>query len=91
LAAIDVSNVFFQEILTGSHPYREFKFDAEALNHIINRKVPMRPEDVSVIVDDELWAICQECWKWKAADRPSMRIVADNVTDAHDQRKCPKD
>jgi hypothetical protein len=82
--------VSFKEISTGNRPYRESKFDAEALHHIISGKVPMRPEDASLILDDEIWAICEECWKQKAADRPSMRTVADNVTAAHDQRRSPK-
>jgi serine/threonine protein kinase len=73
------SNISFKEILTGYRPYHETRIEVDVLHLIMDAQMPLRPRDVSHIPDDNMWAICQRCWKKNPSDRPSMRAVARMV------------
>jgi hypothetical protein len=86
-----MSNVVFKEILSGKRPYHELIIDSVVLKHILTGKVPSRPADVSLVLDDEMWATCRDCWKLEPAYRPSMRTVTFKVIAAHTRQEDRSD
>ena len=67
------------QIYTGKRPYAGYR----ALDTLINATVgrlPKRPEDSTEIeLDDDMWALIQDCWKYDPSQRPDMDAVVNRL------------
>lgn len=66
------------ELLTGHHPFLEWRRDAAVIRAVINHLQPKRPTGpvVQLWLTDELWILMQQCWSRVASSRPSMELIA---------------
>ena len=42
---------------------------------IISNKLPRKPENATIARLDELWDVCERCWKTNPEDRPKMEFI----------------
>ncbi|KAF8163093.1 TKL/TKL-ccin protein kinase [Crassisporium funariophilum] len=65
------------ELLTGKHPFADYKRDAQVIHGIVVlKKTPSRPNGaVCPWLSDELWSLMQKCWLKDAHSRPSMAVA----------------
>jgi len=70
------------ELLTGKHPFAEYKHDAQVIFSIMmQEQMPSRPVNggASLWLSDGLWSLMQGCWHKDAQSRPSMAQNAFSV------------
>ena len=68
----------FQELFTSEHPYRELKNEVQVILTVHKCGIPERP-DPHCGLNDDLWNLCNDCWRKNPALRPSMQDNAKRL------------
>ena len=42
---------------------------------ILSNKLPRKPENGTTARLDELWDVCERCWRTSPGDRPKIKLV----------------
>ena len=63
-----------QEILTREVPFKELN-DIQVMKAIVSNKLPEKPENGTIARLDELWNVCEGCWRTNPGDRPKIELV----------------
>ncbi|TDL21780.1 kinase-like protein [Rickenella mellea] len=76
------------ELMTGKPPFSDIRMDGAVMMAIAKGQIPQRPiENVSERgLDDTLWALMQECWKFDPALRPNIGHLARYFQQRHGVR-----
>lgn len=60
---------------------------------IINGELPILSEELSnciLALDNSLWSLCHDCWKFKADDRPEMEMIKSTLLHMDVQSRAEK-
>lgn len=60
---------------------------------IINGELPILSEELSnciLALDNSLWSLCHDCWKFKADDRPEMEMIRSTLLHMDVQSRAGK-
>ena len=68
-----------QEVLTGVHPYQEVTNHTFVYQHIVKRKLPIRPINVDGL-DDNMWRLFLNCCAHKPPKRHTISAVAERLS-----------
>ncbi|KAJ7036274.1 kinase-like domain-containing protein [Mycena alexandri] len=65
------------EILTGKAPFYEIHHDMGVAMKVVRGERPSRPD--TILPDDNLWLLIQDCWAQNSANRPSLTQVIQRL------------
>lgn len=74
---VKVSRIY-QELFTSNHPYNELKNEVQVILAVHKGILPMRPEP-SCGINDDIWELCNDCWRKNPALRPSMQAITKRL------------
>lgn len=72
------------ELLTGKHPFADYRRDAQVIfSIVVQKQTPPRPVDngACLWLSDGLWSLMQGCWHKDAQSRPTMAQVTSHMTE----------
>lgn len=76
----------FKELLSGNIPYYDMAMGGQVVMAIYRGKLPEKPENLQPFeVFDQLWEICQSCWK----EDPALRPTADQLMHTLEEMREP--
>ncbi|KAJ7880856.1 kinase-like domain-containing protein [Mycena leptocephala] len=65
------------EILTGKAPFYEMRNDIAVIMSVLSGKRPSLPN--TILPNDSLWLLLQDCWAQNSANRPSLTQVIQRL------------
>ncbi|KAJ7920371.1 kinase-like domain-containing protein, partial [Mycena leptocephala] len=65
------------EILTGNVPFSEMRNDMQVIMSVVSGARPSRPN--TILPNDSLWLLLQDCWAQNSANRPSLTQVIQRL------------
>ncbi|KAF5353078.1 hypothetical protein D9758_008757 [Tetrapyrgos nigripes] len=73
------------EIFTGRIPFHELSQEPAVMLKVLTGKRPKRPQ--SPHLNDDIWAIMQECWHQEAGFRPAANVLPQRLEDIASQER----
>jgi hypothetical protein len=71
----------YPKIYTNSRPFADYTNDVQVMITIARGVRPSRPDLEGIQMYRELWTLINKCWDPNPDERPSVREVADNVSE----------
>ncbi|THU76644.1 hypothetical protein K435DRAFT_704400, partial [Dendrothele bispora CBS 962.96] len=72
------------EVFTGLIPFYEFPREISVVIHLNEGRRPSRPANSRL--NDNMWAIMQECWRQEPDSRPPINTLSGRIISAADRK-----